>query len=150
MTGNPFTRTARLALFVVPVLVVLLALPGTSYAQRMTAELTGTVVDESGGVIPGADVVLINQASKSERRSVTNADGFFNFAAVPAGTYTIQVSLQGFQTYEVTGIGLGAGDSRTLRNMPMKVATVAETVSVTAEVQLTPLNTGERSTTLTA
>ena len=44
------------------VLAALLALPGTTYAQRMTADLTGTVVDESGGVIPGADVLLINQA----------------------------------------------------------------------------------------
>ena len=108
MTGNRFTRMTRLATFVVPVLAALLALPGTTYAQRMTADLTGTVVDESGGVIPGADVVLINQASKSERRSVTNTDGFFNFAAVPSGTYTVQVSLAGFQTYEVTGITLGA------------------------------------------
>ncbi len=150
MTGYRLTRMTRLAIFVVPVLAALLALPGTTYAQRMTADLTGTVVDESGGVIPGADVLLINQASRSERRSVTNTDGFFNFAAVPSGTYTVQVSLAGFQTFEVTGISLGAGDSRTLRNLPLKVATVAETVSVTAEVQLTPLNSGERSTTLTA
>jgi hypothetical protein len=149
MTGNPFHRMAGLLCFVIA-LAVLLALPGTTYAQRMTAELNGTVVDESGGVIPGADVVLINEASGSERRSVTNADGFFAFAAVPAATYTIQISLQGFSTYEVTGIRLNAGDSRSLRDLPLKVAAMAETVSVTAEVQLTPLNSGEKSTTLTS
>lgn len=149
MTRNPFRRMTWLA-FVIPVLALLLAMPGTTYAQRMTGELNGTVVDESGGVIPGADVLLIDESSKGERRSVTNADGFFAFSAVPAGTYTIQISLQGFSTYEVTGIPLGAGDSRSLRDLPLKVAAMAETVSVTAEVQLTPLNSGEKSTTLTS
>jgi hypothetical protein len=142
--------TKALALLVVPALAVLLALPGTSYAQRMTGDLSGTVVDESGGVIPGADVVAINEASGGNRRTVTNADGFFAFAALPAATYTVQVSLQGFNTYEVTGIELRSGDSRALRTITMAVATVAETVSVTAEVALTPLNSGEKSATLTA
>jgi len=140
----------RFALVAVPVLAVLLALPGITYAQRMTGELSGTVVDESGGVIPGADVVALNEASGGARRSVTNADGFFVFAALPAATYTVQVSLQGFNTYEVTGIELRSGDSRGLRTITMSVATVAETVSVTAEVALTPLNSGEKSATLTA
>ena len=149
MTGIPFRRMTWLV-FAIPVLALLLALPGTTYAQRMTAELNGTVVDESGGVIPGADVLLINEDSRSEYRSVTNADGFFAFAAVPAATYTVQISLQGFSTYEVTGIPLNGGDSRSLRDLPLKVATMSETVSVTAEVQLTPLNSGEKSTTLTS
>jgi hypothetical protein len=150
MTGNPFGRTTRLLCFVVPALALLLLLPGTTYAQRMTGELSGTVVDESGGVIPGADVVVVNQASQSERRSVTNSDGFFAFAALPAATYTVRVSITGFNTYEVTDIELRAGDSRTLRQIALGVATVAETVSVSAEVALTPLNSGEKSATLTS
>jgi hypothetical protein len=139
----------RLALLAVPLLAVLLALPATTYAQRFTGDLSGTVVDESGGVIPGADVVVLNQASQSERRTVTNADGFFAFAALPAATYTVRVSITGFNTYEVTDIALRAGDSRTLRQITLGVATVAETVSVSAEVALTPLNSGEKSATLT-
>ena len=147
MTGSGFVRVTKLAL---PVLAVLLAMPGISYAQRMTAELNGTVVDESGAAVPGADVTLTNEASQSVRRTVTNASGFFAFSAVPAGTYKALVSLQGFQSFEITGLGLRAGDSRALREVRLKVAAMAETVSVTSEVQLTPLNSGERSTTLTA
>jgi len=151
MQSNPITRMAKgFALFAVPALAVLLALPGTAYAQRMTGELSGTAVDETGAVIPGADVTVINEASKATRRSVTNSDGFFAFAALPAATYTVQVHLQGFITYEVTGIELRAGDSRSLRQIALKVATVAETVSVTAEVALTPLNSGEKSATFTS
>jgi hypothetical protein len=151
MRFNPFSGMVKAAaLIAIPVLAVLLALPGTTYAQRMTGELSGSVVDESGGVIPGADVTVINEASKSVRRTVTNADGFFAFAALPATTYTVQVSIAGFNTYEVTGIELRSGDSRSLRQITLKVATVAETVSVSAEVALTPLNSGEKSATLTA
>jgi hypothetical protein len=140
---------AKVAVLVIPALAVLLALPGTTYAQRFTGDLSGSVVDESGGVIPGADVTVINEASKGVRRSVTNSDGFFAFAALPAATYTVQVSIQGFNTYEVTGLELRGGDSRTMRRISLKVATVAETVSVSAEVALTPLNSGEKSSTLT-
>ncbi len=64
MTGNSFLRMTKVAVLVIPALAVLLALPGTTYAQRMTGDLSGSVVDESGGVIPGADVTVINEASK--------------------------------------------------------------------------------------
>jgi hypothetical protein len=151
MRFNPTSGLAKaLVGLAIPALAVLLALPGTTYAQRLTGDLSGSVVDESGGVIPGADVTVINEASKAVRRTVTNADGFFAFASLPAATYTVQVSIQGFNTYEVTGIELRSGDSRSLRQVALKVATVAETVSVSAEVALTPLNSGEKSATLTA
>jgi carboxypeptidase family protein len=140
----------RFALVALAFVVALLAVPDASYAQRVSGELSGSVVDAQGGVVPGADVVVTNESSKAVRRSVTNSDGFFAFAALPAAKYTLQVSIQGFKTYEVTGIELRSGDSRSMRQIALQVATVAETVSVTSEVALTPLNSGEKSATLTA
>ncbi len=151
MKLNQSTGTVKaITLVALSLLVALLALPGTTSAQSITGSISGSVVDESGGVIPGADVTVINEASKGVRRSVTNADGFFAFASLPAATYTVQVSIAGFNTYEVTGLELRSGDSRSLRQVALKVATVAETVSVSAEVALTPLNSGEKSATLTS
>jgi Carboxypeptidase regulatory-like domain len=150
MRSVSISRIARLPLVGVAVLAVLLALPGTSHAQRFTGELSGTVVDESGAVIPGADVTLTNEASGSQRRTVTNSDGFFGFSAVPAATYSVSITIQGFKTHEVKGIPLRAGDARSLRTVRLEVATMAETVSVTAEAALTPLTSGERSATLVA
>ena len=151
MKLNQSTGTAKaITLVALSLLVALLALPGTTSAQSITGSISGSVVDESGGVIPGADVTVINEASKGVRRSVTNSDGFFAFASLPAATYTVQVSIAGFNTYEVTGLELRSGDSRSLRQIALKVATVAETVSVSAEVALTPLNSGEKSATLTS
>jgi len=151
MKFKPTSGTAKaITLVALSLLVALLALPGPSYAQSMTGALSGSVVDESGGVIPGADVTVINEASKGVRRTVTNSDGFFAFASLPATTYTVQIAIAGFNTYEVTGIELRSGDSRSLRQIALKVATVSETVSVSAEVALTPLNSGEKSATLTS
>ncbi len=151
MKFKPSSGTAKaITLVALSLLVALLALPGSTYAQSLTGSISGSVVDESGGVIPGADVTVINEASKGVRRTVTNADGFFAFASLPATTYTVQISIAGFNTYEVTGLELRSGDSRSLRQIALKVATVAETVSVSAEVALTPLNSGEKSATLTS
>jgi hypothetical protein len=150
MTSTFRKRWSKSILAAAAALAVLLAWPGTSHAQRFTGELSGTVVDESGGVIPGADVGLMNEASGDTRRTVTNSDGFFAFSAVQAATYTLTISIQGFKTHEVKGIQLRAGDSRALRQVRLEVATMAETVSVEAEVALTPLNTGEKSATLVA
>ena len=94
MTESGFVRVTKLTSLVGLVLAVLVALPGTSYAQRMTAELNGTVVDDSGAAVPGADVSLTSENSAAVRRSVTNANGFFAFSAVPAGAYKLLVSLQ--------------------------------------------------------
>jgi hypothetical protein len=128
---------------------ILLSWPLGARAQRITGELSGTVVDAQGGVVPGADVALANEASRATRRTVTNASGFFAFAAIPAGTYTLTVTMPGFKTHEVTGIVLQGGDSRTVRTIALELATVAETVSVSAEVALTPLTSGEKTATLT-
>jgi hypothetical protein len=150
MRSGSVSRMARLGIAALPVLVVLLALPASSYAQRFTGELSGTVVDDSGASVPGADVTLTNEASGAQRRTVSNADGFFAFSAVPAATYTVTIAIQGFNTHEIKGIPLRGGDSRSLRTVKLEVATVSETVSVTAEAALTPLTSGEKSATLVA
>ena len=57
--------------------------------------------------------------------------------------------MPGFRTHEVTGIELSAGDSRTVRTIPLEVAVRAERASVTAAVAIVPLNSGEKAATLT-
>ncbi len=59
-------------------------------------------------------MALVGEVSGTTRRTATNGSGFFAFAAVPAGTYTVRVTTPGFNTREVTGIELQGGDSRTV------------------------------------
>ena len=65
-------------------IVTLTAAPAS--AQRFTGDLSGTVTDGSGAVLPGATVTMTNEASGDRRVTVTNSDGFFSFSAVPAAT----------------------------------------------------------------
>jgi hypothetical protein len=128
---------------------VVLSWAPCAHGQRITSELSGSVTDTQGGVLPGADVVLMHEASRAPRRTATNRSGFFAFAAVPAGTYALTVTMPGFKIHEVTGIELMSGDSRTVRTIALELAVVAERVSVSADVSLTPLTSGEKAATLT-
>ena len=81
------------------------------------AQLRGRVVDQSGLVMPGAEVAVTNEASSDTRRAVTDTDGRFVFADVPAGTYTVTATFPGLRRAESAGIALGGGDNRTLDDL---------------------------------
>ncbi len=121
-----------------------------AWAQSLTGTLSGTVTDDQGGVLPGADVTLTNQQSQAVQRTVTNADGVFVFAAVPAGTYAVKVELSGFTTWEATDIVVRLGDRRALTGIKMRVGGVTEVISVTTRPDIAPIESGEKSARLTA
>src|ERR1700686_5029607 len=75
-------------------------LPG----QSIFSTLTGVVADPAGAVVPGAKVTLRDEQSLSARDSVTNSDGYYTFASVPVGTYSLTIELKGFEIHRVSGI----------------------------------------------
>lgn len=123
---------------------------GPGFAQTVSGSLSGSIVDETGGVVPGADVTLINESSKAVRRTRSNAFGFFTFAAVPAGTYTVHVEMSGFKKTEKTGVQIRVGDSRGIGQIKLGVGGVTEELVVTSQAEIVPLNSGEKSATLTS
>ncbi len=136
-----FFRFAFLALALLAVLAPNLV------AQTTTASLAGTVLDTTAAVVPKANVQLKNEANGDLRRTVSNSDGYFAFAAVVPGSYTVSVELQGFNRWEQTGVILTAGDKRIIANVILKVGTAKETVTVEASSQpITPVDSGEKST----
>src|SRR2546425_6054507 len=85
----------------------ILGLAGAAYGQGgTTSTLAGVVVDTSGGVIPGADVVAKHNATGVTTSSVTNTEGVFSFPALNTGTYTVTVSLQGFKAAVISDVVL--------------------------------------------
>ena len=79
-------------------LVLLLATGSPTFAQGgATSTLTGMVIDSSGGVVPGADVVVKNDATGTIFTAVSGSDGGFTIPAMPPGTYTVTVTLPGLQ-----------------------------------------------------
>ncbi len=143
-----FLRKRTLSvLLLTPPAAILLAVPG--YAQVSNARISGTVTDASGAVIPNATVTLINDINKDTRTANSNDTGLFNFAGLPSGNYTVQISAPGFQQFTVSGVHLDPGDSRSLPPSALKAGSAAETVTVEA-TQNIPLDTGERSDLITA
>ena len=101
-------------------------------AQTTGGQLRGRVVDQSGLVMPGADVALANETSTDSRRAVTDSEGRFVFAGVPAGTYTVTVSFPGLRRAESGGIAIRDGDDRTLDDVVLSLEGLEESVMVTA------------------
>jgi hypothetical protein len=75
----------------------------------------------------------------------TNTNGDFVLANVPSGTYTIQVTIEGFKTLKRTGIEVNAGDRVGLGSFTIQIGALAETVTVVAETPLVQTPSGERS-----
>lgn len=85
---------------------LLLILLGPPLFAQGTGSITGTVTDNTGAVIPQADVTLLDAGTKNLLKTTTNAEGEYLFAAVPPGTYDLSVSAAGFNSYEAKGIVL--------------------------------------------
>jgi hypothetical protein len=117
--------------------MVLMLLVGLStpaaLAQTVTGAISGTVVDNSGGVVLGAEVNLINEATGAARRAATTDMGGFVFVAVPPATYTVTVEMPGFRRHERKGIVLTANERLALGTIELSVGQVTETVTVTAQ-----------------
>ncbi|HSP91916.1 MAG TPA: TonB-dependent receptor [Vicinamibacterales bacterium] len=103
------------------------------YAQTAAAgDVSGTVRDSTGGVLPGATLVLVNIETGVERTSVTNETGRFRIPAVPAGAYTLTVSLDGFATVQRAGLTLEVGQVLAV-DAALPPAGVSQEVTVTAD-----------------
>jgi hypothetical protein len=86
---------------------------GYLHAQT-TATLSGTVVDSTSAVIPGAKVTLTKQAGGDSRQTKSNGTGFFNFIAVNAGTYTLSVEAPSFDTWKLSAFDIHPADNKSL------------------------------------
>jgi len=111
---------------------------------QVTATLSGTVQDASGGVIPGAQVTLTNEATQDSRVEQTNGTGLYAFPSLVPGTYDIKASAKGFKSSAVTGIVLNAGDARTVPALNLTVGATSETVTVSATSEMIPVENGSK------
>src|SRR5262245_26498000 len=85
----------------------LLAMVSTlAYGQggSTTAPLSGTVVDSSGASVPGASVVVTNEATGTTYQAITSDKGTFTIPALQAGTYSVTISLSGFKQAVIKGV----------------------------------------------
>src|SRR5882724_503438 len=88
--------------------LLLFGLVLSGLAQAPVGDITGTVFDESGAVIPNAQVTITNKETGLVRNVVSNAGGQFSASALPSGQYEVKVEVSGFRTLlREAGVAVG-------------------------------------------
>ena len=112
------------------VIIVLVLYTGGARAQYRTS-IQGVVTDPSGGVVPGATVTLTNTQTGEKQVRTTNDQGVYNFNALPAAPFHLEVDAKGFNRKVLDNIQLIPEQSNAL-NIQLEVGTTSQTVEVNA------------------
>ena len=134
---------ARFFLFLSGLFVFAL-LVGTVTAQTGTTSIKGVVKDNNGAIIPGASVTLTNPATGLTRNATTSDDGVYNFQSIQPGTYTLEVTAQGFKKNVVSGIEALVGNPR-VQDVALEPGQVTEVVTINANAIESVINNEDAS-----
>jgi hypothetical protein len=129
-------------------LALAVATPAFAQSQAINGTIEGTIVDDQGAVLPGVTVTVANLDTGDTRTVITNEAGLYRAPLLSLGTYRVSAELQGFRTYEQTGIVITAGRTAVV-NIKMSVGQLQETITVTADSPLVDLGRIEQGRTLT-
>ena len=111
-------------------------------AQLDTGTITISVKDATGSIVPGANVVLRNEATGIEIRSgVTNEQGNFNAVLIPSGSYLAHVEMKGFKSYQQSAIYLQVNQQISV-HVALQVGELTEQVTVTSAAPLVESTSG--------
>jgi len=117
-------------------LVTVLTLAVAAGAQTSaTGALTGTVIDPSGAVVPGAKITIVHPATGAKREVTTDSAGVFRASLLPPGTYNVQAAAEGFKTQGRSDIVLNVTETVTVA-ITLEVGTRTESVTVEANAEL--------------
>ncbi len=137
---------ALMAVFLA-VLSVALFSPADLQAQAgATGAITGTVLDQKGGAISGATIVVTNVATgQKEREVVSTGAGTFNIPSLPPSHYGLEITAAGFSRFLMENVLVQVTETTSV-NATLSIGQVTETVTVkgvTVPVDLTSAATGE-------
>ena len=122
----------------IPVFVLALLVAG-AFAQETTGGMQGVVRDPSGAVVANAHVELVGSSLVGKKESQTDSAGYYRFANLPPGTYTLKITAQGFSTAKREGLTLEVGHLPTV-DFKLEVgasSTVVEVTSAAPEIDVT-------------
>jgi Carboxypeptidase regulatory-like domain/TonB dependent receptor len=126
-------RTELRKTFGLMAVMLLLSLRG--FGQATTAELSGTVQDASGAVVPDAQVTANNIATNIAHSTVSEKSGHYVLGQLPPGDYTLTVEAKGFSKLVQTGLNLQVNQQAQL-DLTLKVGAQSETVEVVSQAPL--------------
>jgi iron complex outermembrane recepter protein len=128
--GNRWIRVSTVCVW-----MLLVAIGSIQLHAQGNSTLNGTVLDQVGKAIPGASVVVKNEATGTTSTVVADSDGHFTAPGLVAGTYTVQVSVPGFSLATRSGGQLSAGATLEVP-ITMSVETLATSITVNETISL--------------
>src|SRR5258708_3846023 len=108
-TLNVLSASAKKAIQVLSAILALSLICVPAFPQAELGRITGTVSDQSGSVIPGATVTVIDVQRGESRTLTTDAAGVYFAPSLLAGTYTVRTEFKGFKTFERQNVVLETG-----------------------------------------
>jgi hypothetical protein len=133
MSRSPHQRRTWLGV-ALATLALLVAAPRPSAAQLERGSVSGTVVDQQGGVVPGVTVTATSLQTRQARSVVTDASGFYSLAQLTPGQYDISAELDGFKKANRASVQLDASASITI-GFTLEPGALTEVVTVTSDAQ---------------
>lgn len=139
------SRSVRRWLAIVVLALLSFGMPDAAWAQAgATGTISGTVTDGSGGVLPGATVVVTNTETSISRTLQVDHEGRYSASNLPPGPYEVTASMDGFVTVARSGMRLTIG-REAIVDFGLKVGGVTDRVEVVGEapiIQTTTASTG--------
>jgi hypothetical protein len=122
--------------------IMLLACPSIALAAT-TGSISGTIIDPSGGVIPGVSLTVTNPATGVQNRTATDSKGFYSFPSLPVGRYDLKIEATGFHPQDRKALTIDA-DTALQVDLTMTMAEKQQELTVSesaGEVQLETVST---------
>jgi hypothetical protein len=128
---------------------LMVAFPKPANAQVLYGSVTGEVADQTGAVVPGAQVSITNDATGLKREATTDATGRYRILDLPNGSYTIEVTAKGFAALRKTGISVVIGQVNE-QNLQINVGAATQEVTVQASVAVMTTQKADVHTTISS
>lgn len=130
LSARHMIHLPRPVLLIPIVFLLLISLSGIARAQVQSSSLTGTVTDQQGKSVPQAKVKAIETATGLRRETETSAQGNYQLLDLPPGTFLVQISKEGFSTFQAKRVEQVVGHTGTL-NAALYVAGGAQEATIT-------------------
>jgi hypothetical protein len=127
----------------------MLAICTSAFAQESTGRIDGTVVDVTGGSIPGARLVASAPVLPRDMETVSDGQGNFSFPVLPAGVYSLTVTKEGFTPVKQASIRVTLGSKITI-NPRLAVGQLTQTVEIVETAVSLDITSSQTSTNITA
>lgn len=119
--------------------LLFLALSSVGLSQTSTTQMSGTVSDSSGAVVPNATVIATNEATGLVYTQTTTDAGLYAFPSVPVGSYSLTVENKGFKKFQLSKIVLQINTPATV-NARLELGAATETVQIEANAETLQTN----------